>query len=51
MYQLLPLFSPLAGDLVLAPSFPPPHYWKNRIVLWELNKLVIAATSDIQNNG
>lgn len=52
--QLLPL--PTAGWGPGAGPLPPSLLLttvkkKNGAVLWELNKLVIAATSDIQNNG
>lgn len=30
-----------------SPSLPPPHYCDDRVVLWELNKLVIAATGPV----
>lgn len=29
------------------PSLPPPHYCDDRVVLWEMNKLVIAATGPV----
>lgn len=52
MCQLLPLpttgWGPDAGPLPPSSSLLGK---KNGTVLWKLNKLVIAATSDIQNNG